>query len=1093
MDGTGPGEAGVLQWANSIRFSMANDPAREVLAIQIQKGFDFLDSYLESVLSGPKEEYWIFMKHIKRDAPKKTRAASAAASRAKEVTNVPREENAVSVNAFQMALLQAKDNDDTISNRIPLIAPGPNFEEQLSMIVEDNETNTAPTSNLDDHMDQDITVPLRDGPSNNTLKRKPSVSQFSGLPAPSPLRKSMRMSKEPSVGGGLLVAPSLAHTPGAGLGGKRTSWLSKAKEVKARELTGSGKRRDDGEGSSGGLDLTANSTSSGRERNKRKSEDMLSMTGDIAKRLEDERKIKAAKLTDAIESPPTIGNHQSSLPRPPSPFQFDSEPSPAAEDFTVPISDPASQEDVLDRLKKTVEDLGSRTGRSLSKSLGGNAAAALAEARAAAEARVAQRNKQEGAEVVVEPSSSTDVVLEPTEASSKPAGEPLTVTASRSSGSLAGDTSISTTPPNSPPPAFTQIQPIPPVQTQPTPVFSRPPPVFSAPPPKIAATAQLEPALNREFAFKPPATNPFSLPPATTLGIHSSFPTLKPPSPKAPPALSAQSSKASIFSDGIFDKEDNIPAWMPFTQDTTNTEFSTRPSSFNKEDEDEDMDEDDSWHVDDKFKSDQTWTPFGFGNANTDGDDTMTWSTLPSRSTSQKGGDTGPVVPTETSADALQGAAPEQADNEGIDVQVNEVPMSDDLNSDFDKAVEINEVDLGMEVNLNDDQDGEDDNGELDAIVASGKSTITLVQQNPAPRSQSQQSMASTSSSQSQQSQLGFFGQASRLVNSVLGGSKKGKEPVKSLARAAAAAKKQQEEVEKKATRLKEMEQRRQQALHRKTEEEKARALEEERKFKEETERRKREREEHTDKRPLKITKKAEDDTTKKRLPTAEAEKKADTKKPPSKDGQSSRLTKQPSFAASSKTAGPSKSLLKQPSVSSLASAAVAGSSMSKVPISESKSILKTAMSSSNLKAKGKAPETDDAQPAQLLQSQMAHRAKAQIAASTPRQPPPVTSESIELPDINSEYSDSDDEDRPRSFNPPNWAQSPELRQALEQQSSLNPDDIFGSRVPQLRMEEIFRTRQSRFRARTSSANWAGPDQLTAQEEREYERRMGYK
>ncbi len=64
MDGTGPGEAGVLQWANSIRFSMANDPAREVLAIQIQKGFDFLDSYLESVLSGPKEEYWIFMKHM---------------------------------------------------------------------------------------------------------------------------------------------------------------------------------------------------------------------------------------------------------------------------------------------------------------------------------------------------------------------------------------------------------------------------------------------------------------------------------------------------------------------------------------------------------------------------------------------------------------------------------------------------------------------------------------------------------------------------------------------------------------------------------------------------------------------------------------------------------------------------------------------------------------------------------------------------------------------------------------------------------------------------------------------------------------------
>ena len=43
-----------------------------------------------------------------------------------------------------------------------------------------------------------------------------------------------------------------------------------------------------------------------------------------------------------------------------------------------------------------------------------------------------------------------------------------------------------------------------------------------------------------------------------------------------------------------------------------------------------------------------------------------------------------------------------------------------------------------------------------------------------------------------------------------------------------------------------------------------------------------------------------------------------------------------------------------------------------------------------------------------------------------------------------------------------------------------------------LRMEEIFRTRQSRFRARTSSANWAGADQLTAEEEREYARRMGF-
>lgn len=103
-----------------------------------------------------------------------------------------------------------------------------------------------------------------------------------------------------------------------------------------------------------------------------------------------------------------------------------------------------------------------------------------------------------------------------------------------------------------------------------------------------------------------------------------------------------------------------------------------------------------------------------------------------------------------------------------------------------------------------------------------------------------------------------------------------------------------------------------------------------------------------------------------------------------------------------------------------------------------------------------------------------------------------MASESIELPDINSEYSDSEDESRPRTFDPPEWAQSPELRQQLESQSRMNPDDIFG-RIGPLRMEEIFRTRQSRFRARTSSANWAGADELTAEEEREYARRMGFR
>lgn len=135
--------------------------------------------------------------------------------------------------------------------------------------------------------------------------------------------------------------------------------------------------------------------------------------------------------------------------------------------------------------------------------------------------------------------------------------------------------------------------------------------------------------------------------------------------------------------------------------------------------------------------------------------------------------------------------------------------------------------------------------------------------------------------------------------------------------------------------------------------------------------------------------------------------------------------------------------------------------------------------------------DDDVSQPSQVVQSQMAARAKAQINAAK-KVEPAIPSESIELPDINSEYSDSEDEDRVRTFDPPEWAQSPELRQALEMQSTINPDDIFGAVRP-LRMEEIFKTRTSRFRARTSSANWSGSDRLTLQEEKEYARRMGFK
>lgn len=220
-----------------------------------------------------------------------------------------------------------------------------------------------------------------------------------------------------------------------------------------------------------------------------------------------------------------------------------------------------------------------------------------------------------------------------------------------------------------------------------------------------------------------------------------------------------------------------------------------------------------------------------------------------------------------------------------------------------------------------------------------------------------------------------------------------------------------------------------------------------------------------------------DDDSTKKRKVTVEVEKKPELKKPAPK----------PTL----------KSSMKQPAA--LSSSAAYNASLQTIATSMTKPLETKPTKSSTTLQKGKAPavkmpipDDDLSQPSQLVQIQMAARAKAQLQAAKQAAEPTVQSESIELPDINSEYSDSEDEDRPRTFDPPGWAQSPELRQALQVQSTINPDDIFGAIRP-LRMEELFKTRTSRFRARTSSANWTGSDRLTAEEEREYARRMGFR
>ena len=202
--------------------------------------------------------------------------------------------------------------------------------------------------------------------------------------------------------------------------------------------------------------------------------------------------------------------------------------------------------------------------------------------------------------------------------------------------------------------------------------------------------------------------------------------------------------------------------------------------------------------------------------------------------------------------------------------------------------------------------------------------------------------------------------------------------------------------------------------------------------------------------------------------------------KPPSKekkDVPSTRITK-PGQIANSKTT----TVTKQQSTTSLNKTTTI-----KAPPAE-KSVIKPAPTPASGKGKSKMiADPEDRQSKKAKQSQTAVPAHPE----RPKTETPIASEMIELPEPNSEYSDSEDEGGQRKPEAPEWAQSPELRAALESQSRVNPDDIFGPVRP-LRMEDIFRTRTSRFRARTSSANWSGPDGLKQEEEREYARRMGF-
>ncbi|KAH9944415.1 uncharacterized protein BXZ73DRAFT_87319 [Epithele typhae] len=901
------------------------------------------------------------------------------------------------------------------------IPPVPVEEEQYS--------HTAPLPATFSTVHEEFTVPLRDEPSAPVpgLSRKPSLAHFTGLPAPSPLRKSLR-----PVGDTATVPTAQAAAPAAL--GKRssTSWLSKARETKALEIT--------------------NKRSSTFGAAKRKSGEMLDAAHAVLRSLEEEE--RAPKTRRLSKSPEEADDEQSGK----------SQEASSSRSTAPPVEAHADENDtdVFTMLfKKKPEP---RPGKSMGKSLGGIAAAALAEARAAAEVRVAERhkielgvsNKSEDAAMDPEESSrrlSVSDLVPTSQGKGKEKSKDVPVFSLPTPAAVAADTSSSTTPPTSPPPSRNNT-------------FIAPSgPVFSKPPAASTVRKDAPPGPPRDF--KLPTTNPFSIPAAMALGMGTKF-----------QPLSAQSSKASIFSDVVFDRQDNSPGWLPSTQDTSYSAAQSQSQSQGKTgaDEHDELGDDDSWGMDEKFGPQHQWTPYGFTSANPDGkDDSMTWSTLPSQSTGRKGGDTTGYQPTQPFFTTSLPRTQEEEEQQGEEDRERGFAerLADAAREESQREEEaMEEADVAMEMTTM------SRSGQTGGR-AGCKPTVKLVQQ--ASRSDSQQSMASMTSSASSSQDLGFFGQASKLVSSVLGGGKKVKPEVKSLQLAAAAAKRQQEEQDKKTTRLKEMENRRQQAMQRKADEEKARAQEEERKIKEDAERRKREREEHTDKRPIRpatsMSKRSEDDTMKRKLNAPAAQ------KPPSKEKKEvvpPRQTKPPSTAAAKSALKPA---LKQPAAGPSSNPVTPGA-----PKTAATKTVRHVPSANNLKAAA-APATGKGKAKEPAPAAGPSRPTAPAAAAPG--PPRVASETIELPDINSEYSDSEDEDRPRR-DLPDWAKSPDIAAALRQQSTMNPDDIFGAVAP-LRMEDIFKTRHSRFRARTSSANWAGPDELTAAEEREYARRMGFK
>jgi hypothetical protein len=310
--------------------------------------------------------------------------------------------------------------------------------------------------------------------------------------------------------------------------------------------------------------------------------------------------------------------------------------------------------------------------------------------------------------------------------------------------------STSTTPPDSPPQNRPAISTHPIFHT--SPVFVAPPKNAVPPNRKEASSRQLP-----TFSFVPPS--------APVIAAAPIIPQSRPPT-----GLSAQTTLESVVSEPIFDTNEDVPAWMPTTQDTDlSSVYNSQPGATQDNRYSDKRhsveDDDDSWPLDEKGP---IWTfPAG--------DDDDTWSDMDSVAAQAD-----PGVAGANQEQAIEGPPPPSSQD---------FPETNDSHPDRDYEDEY----LGLEESESEGMDVEPGLSTVSLVVCPNLDTCgdmnpnrcVLPQPKAMSRSESQLSMASSSSSN-----LGFLGQASKLVGTVLGTSKKTKTEVKSLQRAAVAAKK---------------------------------------------------------------------------------------------------------------------------------------------------------------------------------------------------------------------------------------------------------------------------------------------------------------